>query len=229
MPDAIRELLTTILDRGFVESESGDRFLLKSNISRDECDFLSNLIGSDHSIRETLEIGCAYGISSLAICDAIKDRRAPRHRIIDPFQTTEWRGIGLLNLRRAGVGFAEWIEERSEYALPRLAKADPDSLDLVLIDGWHTFDHTLLDIFYADRLIRVGGYIVIDDATWASVSRACAYLSTYPNYEFYGQTSDSHVSARRRLARLARTLDRVRALLIEWPRPRGQRAIARSG
>ncbi len=161
---------------------------------------------------------CAYGISSLAICDAIKDRGAPRHRIIDPFQATEWRGIGLLNLRRAGVGFAEWIEERSEYALPRLAKADSDSVDLVLIDGWHTFDHTILDIFYADRLIRVGGYIVIDDATWASVSRACAYLSTYPNYEFCGQTRDSHMSARRRLAKLVLSL--VPEMLRDWLFPK---------
>jgi hypothetical protein len=28
---------------------------------------------------------------------------------------------------------------------------------LVFVDGWHTFDYTLLDLFFADLLTEVGG------------------------------------------------------------------------
>ena len=53
----------------------------------------------------------------------------------------------------------------------------------MFIDGWHTFDHTLLDLFYANRWIKVGGYIVIDDCNWSSVAKAVSYFSKYPAYQ----------------------------------------------
>ena len=51
----------------------------------------------------SLEIGCAYGVSSLYICDALASAHAsvvspigtPRHIVVDPFQSTQWRGIGV--------------------------------------------------------------------------------------------------------------------------------------
>ena len=59
---------------------------------------------------------------------------------------------------------------------------------MVFIDGMHTFDHTMLDLFYANRLIRVGGYIVIDDSNFWSVSRAVSYILNYPAYRLWAQT-----------------------------------------
>ena len=134
----------------------------------------------------TLEIGCAYGLSSLHIADAIKNRARARHIIIDPFQTTQWKGIGINNLRRAGFDFFELREELSEFALPTIAREAKESFDLVFIDGWHTFDHTLLDLYYANTLIGVGGYIVIDDCSWPSVSKAVSYFTKYPCFEIVG-------------------------------------------
>jgi predicted O-methyltransferase YrrM len=38
-----------------------------------------------------------------------------------------------------------------------------EKFDLAFIDGWHTFDHTLLDAFLSYRMLNIGGLLIIDD------------------------------------------------------------------
>jgi predicted O-methyltransferase YrrM len=97
-------------------------------------------------------------------------------------------GIGVANLERAGVDFYELREEPSEIALPQLLR-DGAEFDLVFIDGWHTFDQTLVDLYYANRLIKPGGYIVLDDADWLAVAKAISYFAAYPCFEIVGGAS----------------------------------------
>jgi predicted O-methyltransferase YrrM len=107
---------------------------------------------------------------SLHIAAALGGRPRAQHIIVDPFQSTDWHGIGVANLDRAGVDLYELREEPSELVLPQLLR-DGVEFDLVFIDGLHTFDQTFLDLYYANRLIKRGGYIIIDDATWPAVSK----------------------------------------------------------
>ena len=60
------------------------------------------------------------------------------------------------------------------------------TFDIALIDGWHTFDHVLLDFFYLNSLIKIQGIIVFDDVTWYSINRVLRYVSRYPNYQIIG-------------------------------------------
>ena len=160
----------------------------KHGIDAAEGRFLSEFIASRPDIIRTLEIGCAYGLSSLHIASTTAGRTGAHHIIIDPFENTDWNGIGIANLDRAGVDFYELREEPSEIALPQLLKEGAE-FDLVFIDGWHTFDQTLVDMYYANRLIKLGGYIIIDDANWASVSKAISYFANYPCYKMVGGSS----------------------------------------
>ena len=82
--------------------------------------------------------------------------------------------------------FFDLIEVKSEFALPRLLEKNEGQFDLIFIDGWHTFDHTLLDCFYATRLLKVGGVLVIDDVSFPSVRRVVDFLKNYPCYEERG-------------------------------------------
>ena len=150
-------------------------------------EFLFDLISRDPAVRKTLEVGCAYGLSSLHICMALQGRPGAAHTIVDPFQNTQWDGVGTMHLERAGVDFFELVEARSEFALPRILEENEGQFDFVFIDGWHTFDHTLLDSFYANRLLRVGGYLVIDDAGMPPVYRAISFLKNYPCYREIGR------------------------------------------
>ena len=164
---------------------------LHSEVSPHEGAFLSTLISQGPDIRKTLEIGCASGLSSLHICEALRGRTGAQHYIIDPFQMNQWRGAGVKALERACLReYAVLVESKSEVALPRLLEEHEGSFDLVFIDGWHTFDHTLLDCFYSLRLLRVGGYLVVDDCDMASVGKAVSYVSQYPCLRRVGHVTD---------------------------------------
>src|SRR5215813_8547482 len=60
---------------------------LQWNISAEEGRFLQELIRAKRPSK-SIEIGCAYGISSLFICEALREVGAKSHTIIDPYQLT---------------------------------------------------------------------------------------------------------------------------------------------
>jgi predicted O-methyltransferase YrrM len=174
------ELLEEMWRTRVAYDEAGRPIDADNMLSREEGHLLYDLIKSDTAISNTLEIGCAFGSSSLCICSALADRPGARLSIIDPFQSADWKSIGVLNLKRSGFTCFELIEEGSEYALPRLAKAAPGSFDLIFVDGFHTFDHTLIDLFYATKVLRIGGYLIVDDAHWPSVGKVVRYYELCP-------------------------------------------------
>jgi len=161
---------------------------LQAHIDKSEGQFLVDLI-KDHPIEKTLEVGCAFGIASLFICSALENKDNPEHTIVDPYQTDHFSNTGIANLESAGFKFYRFFEELSEFKLPELAAKEAGSFDLVFIDGFHTFDHTLLDLFYANRLIRKGGFIVVDDCNMPGVSKAISYFSNYPAYTLYSMVN----------------------------------------
>ncbi len=73
-----------------------------------------------------LEIGFAYGVSTLFACEALNNNQKPcRHIVIDPNQSSLFGGIGLINVERSGYrGLVDFVEEPSEIALPRLLQAN---------------------------------------------------------------------------------------------------------
>lgn len=193
----MNQLISEILNAQKVVTDSGEVVTLNSSIDSEEVSFLCNLITKNNLIK-SIEIGCAMGISSLAICDAINTNTKDSHHIIvDPFQSTDWKSIGITNLKRAGFTNYTHYEEKSELILPALVK-DGVSVDFGFIDGWHTFDHTLVDFFYINRMLSIGGIVVIDDVQMTAVNRVIRYIHKYPCYEFidavtYPQTTTRNI------------------------------------
>ena len=180
------EAIEQIYRNNRVAGVSGTLHKLQSAIDKQEGEFIFELIRNDKEILKTLEVGCAHGLSSMHICSALHGRQAADHTIIDPYQMSSWDGVGVTNLKSINVDFFTLIEEGSEFALPKLLEVNEGVFDFIFIDGWHTFDHTLLDCFYATRLLRVGGYLLIDDVSMPSVRRVTNYLLNYPCYRLYG-------------------------------------------
>lgn len=182
----MKEFIASIYDSRSVVGRSGQVHELTGEIDRREGEFLFSIINDDSTIRRTLEVGCAYGLSSLHICSATRERPGASHMIIDPFQNTRWDGAGIVNLEAGGIDFFALNELKSEIALPKLLEKNEGQFDFIFIDGWHTFDHTLLDCFYATRLLKVGGVLAIDDVSFPSGKRVCNYLRNYPCYQQIG-------------------------------------------
>jgi predicted O-methyltransferase YrrM len=176
-----RQTLELIFKDKLVKDTAGNEYALESNLDIEEGEFLVKIIDK-YKPKKTLEIGCAQGISSLYICSALENIPSSFHTIIDPFQNSQWKGIGIANLKKSGVTSFELIEEISETALPALL-ASGKKFDFGLIDGWHTFDHTLIDFFYLNRIIDVGGVIIIDDVMMPGINRAVRYILNYDAYE----------------------------------------------
>jgi predicted O-methyltransferase YrrM len=180
------QVIRKIYESGTVVGRSGKIHQLQSAIDRDEGEFLFRIIQKDAGIVRTLEVGCAHGLSSLYICSALRDRTGVSHTIIDPFQNGYWDGAGVKALEEAGIDFFTLLEAGSEFALPMLLREGDGRFDFIFVDGFHTFDHTLLDCFFATRLLRVGGCLAIDDVHFRSVRRVVDFLRQYPCYEEIG-------------------------------------------
>jgi predicted O-methyltransferase YrrM len=161
----MNSVLSEILKTGTTKtaSESGN-VKIHSSISLSEGQLLQKLVRQlDPTV--SLEVGLAYGVSALWICDALNVRNGTQHIVIEPHSLPYWNGIGIANLRRAGYSdIVRLIEAPSYRALPELERSG-QRVDFAFIDGWHTFDFTLVDFFFIDRMLNVGGVLVLAAAS----------------------------------------------------------------
>jgi predicted O-methyltransferase YrrM len=180
-------LLEDIYRAGEVEDERGERHAARpTSIARAEALALARCV-RDHGASRTLEVGMAYGLSTLALAGAHEGA----HVAIDPFQRSDWRSIGLLNVRRAGFGGrVRVIERRSDEALADLA-ARGERFDLAFIDGLHLFDATLVDFHFADRLLDGGGRVALHDLWMPSVRAAVDFIAANRAYEATGEGTEN--------------------------------------
>jgi predicted O-methyltransferase YrrM len=177
-------VLAEILRSREVRTIDGQLRQLHSNIGEAEGKFIQDVI-RDLKPKCSIEIGCAYGVSSLFICEALADVGAERHIIIDPYQLgsghrgpdSGYEGIGLLNLKRAGLDrIVDFHAELSFRCLPRLLEQGV-MVDFAFVDGMHTFDYAFVDFFFLDKMLRPGGVIIFDDySIYPSIHKLCRYI-----------------------------------------------------
>jgi predicted O-methyltransferase YrrM len=193
-------------------------------IDRAEGQLLQRIV-MDVQPRVSVEIGCAYGVSTLYICEALTRLSHPaRHIVIDPFQRTQWRDIGRKHLAEAGFeSMVIFKEEPAELVLPALVR-DGVQIDFAFVDGWHTFDQVMVEFYFLNRLLRVGSVAAFDDSDRRSVNRVLRHALTYPNYQIYATNTSQPTSismagrVRRALARLPHidAIVRPDALHRDW-------------
>ncbi len=151
---------------------------IHSAIKKEEINIIQEIIKNNRLIK-CLEVGMAFGTSAISIL-----MNENTHLIsIDPFQTTQWASMGVKLVKSFHYQDRHTlIEEKSYIALPLLLKEHEKTFDFIFIDGWHTFDYTLLDVFYAGMLLKKGGFMIIDDVLHNGVKQCIKYIDT--NYKF---------------------------------------------
>jgi hypothetical protein len=104
-------VLAEILDTGQVATPDGSTVPLNYNISAEEGATLQRLIRAVKP-RVTLEIGFAYGVSTLFICEALAEVGGERHIVIDPLPDGRLEGDRALHGRTGRLPIADRIPRR---------------------------------------------------------------------------------------------------------------------
>lgn len=217
MNDILKEIFTT----GEVSLPDGRRQPVHSGISLQVGKFLQEVIVTMEP-KISLEIGLAFGVSTLFICEAIKSIDGERHIVVDPNQINPgrwgdcWHGIGLKVIQQAGLGNLIEFHDRPSYmVLPQLEEAGT-RIDFAFVDGWHTFDYCLLDFLLIDRILNVKGILVLSDTHWPSIRKVCRYILTNRTYSVYRCLTTPHEqeSVQRQMPAIQRGVSRpLRKLL----------------
>jgi predicted O-methyltransferase YrrM len=200
----IPPLLEEIFSTRTVYDKNGNVYPLHSETPIDQIEFLISLLKQIEA-RRCLEIGLAYGISTLATCDAISGFGDRVMYSIDPDQI-KWRDIGLKNIDDAGFSpFVRFFREPSAKVLSRL-QDEAVVLDFVYIDSTKIFDILHTDVFYCTNLLRKGGLLVLDDCGIPGPHKLARYLLKMPHWRIYASHGAGTLNWKRRLAASAAKL-----------------------
>jgi predicted O-methyltransferase YrrM len=153
-----------------------------------------NRLVRQSATKKSLEIGLAYGFSTIWIMDALASGGS--HIALDPFQSSYWHGVGATQARRLSSKHFELLEEYSIHALSDFIRAGK-TFDFIFIDGNHRFDDVLVDFYLADQVLEVGGLLVLDDTWMASIRTVLAFVLANRAYEIVPQRSERMAALRK--------------------------------
>lgn len=186
----MNQVLEEILKTGFTQKLDGSPHKVIGQISEEE-GLLIQDCAKECRANTSVEIGLAFGTSALFICESLRKNSNTKHYIIDPYQNFEhsYAGIGLNNLKRAGFeNIIRFLEKPSHLGLAQL-ESEKVMVDLAFVDGWHTFDHVMVDFFMVDKILHEGGIVIMDDSDWPAIEKVCSFISSNRSYEFIRGTS----------------------------------------
>lgn len=177
-----QDVLSEILRTGQVRHPDGNVLKVVANISKEYSNALHNFV-LERKPRLCVEIGMAYGVSTLSILSALQKTNSGNLISIDPY--IGWPSGRIVALHQVALARAESMHshwhECSYTALPRMLEQGMKP-DLIYIDGNHNFDYVFTDAFYADKLLRVGGVIAFNDCGWRPVHKVLCFLKAYRHY-----------------------------------------------
>jgi predicted O-methyltransferase YrrM len=205
LPGPFRSALLSMYNGEPQLGSDGERHNLdaKVHISGEQGMWLHNLC-RETKAKTTLEIGLAYGYSTVYFLASIHENGFGHHTAVDPIQTTFWHGIGLCQPRSLGMSDSfGFIEEQSVPALVHFADRGK-TFEVIFIDGNHRFDDVLVDFTLASELCSMEGCIVLDDMWMPSICRAVAFIrSNRKDFEEL-KTPVANIAAFRRIGEDAR-------------------------
>lgn len=127
-----------------------------------------------------VEIGSARGLSACMIGKALKENGFGKLYAIDPHVQTNWNDTnsidtyGLMRANLARFGVQNYVEIIREFS-STVARDWHDPIDLLFIDGDHSYEGVKSDWEGFSRHIKPFGLVVFHDTTWA-------YHTDHPSY-----------------------------------------------
>ena len=131
-----------------------------------------------------VEVGMAWGFSSVAICSALRDNEHGINVVIDPLQVSLWEGVALASLDRLGLTqHARFEERRSDQFLPAFWERENTRIQFAFIDGDHRADAVFMDFYYVNKLLDEGGIVILDDVQFESIASVVRFALRTFHYE----------------------------------------------
>ena len=172
-----------------------------------------NLVRAERA-RNVLELGLAHGVSSIYLLQGVADNGGGRVISMDPGVPAD--GIGLNNIRRAGLSqYHTFSNQPSEYVLPAIAQSDFRA-DFIFIDTNHMYDQTIVEAYFANRILRVGGIMMFDDCQLDSVRTACNFVEANLHYQLHPLHTENGGKALEGLSNVFRIMRKMKNDDREW-------------
>ena len=160
----------------------GSPVYLDSNINIYEAGFISLLMQifitnkDNNNTLNVLEIGCAYGTSSIVIANMlVRYKYRKSMDIVDPNQSTHWKNIGLKNIAQ----FLQSVNKKLTYTLYEKYSEHVfneihgnKKYDIIFIDGSHDEKIVIQDLTNSANRLNINGLIIVDDVLHAGVKKA---------------------------------------------------------
>lgn len=141
-----------------------------TSITKEEAEFIYSFL-KKNKVKNTLEIGFAYGCSTAYIISATKDK----HYTIDPFQHS-YSNLGLKNIQSLELGkYLIFENDFSHNVLPKLLKKGI-KINFAFIDGGHKFDDIFIDFYFVDLLLNYNGYVLFHDSWMRSTQHVISWI-----------------------------------------------------
>ncbi|MBA2329741.1 MAG: class I SAM-dependent methyltransferase [Flavisolibacter sp.] len=195
------ELLKQIFREKKVYDANGTAYDLVAHTSQEQCHFLQKII-LDIKPETGLEVGLAYGISTLAILEAFSQLGSDfKHIVLDPYQKA-WNNIGLENITKSG--FTEkvvYYNDFSDKILPKLY-LEGTKIQFAYIDSTKVFDVLMVDTYYILKMLQLGGVLVFDDVDFPGIRRLLRYLVQHPSFKIYGTLKKERPSLKKKIAQV---------------------------
>lgn len=128
-----------------------------------------------------VEIGSAYGLSTCFIASALQRNKCGKLYSIDPHEKTNWNDGGyttdtlkIVQGRLKDLYLSEYVEHIQLYSKDAIISWSRP-IDLLFIDGSHTYEDVENDFWGFIPHIKLGGLVLFHDTIWESLRSSSEY------------------------------------------------------
>jgi predicted O-methyltransferase YrrM len=176
-------VLKKIFESNLIETENNEQIKIHSHTSLAQGLFLQKIFDIIKP-KKSLEVGLAYGISTLFILEKCREYSNEQkcHIAIEPFP---WGQTALFNIKKENLdSYLDIQNKLSDMVLPSLYMQN-HRIQFAYIDTTKVFDIVLQDFYFIDKILDVNGVVIFDDCGggWPGIQRVVRFVSTLPHYQ----------------------------------------------